>query len=57
VLFLIVVTIHCMLGLHSILLDLNLRVDVTRIITWFLVLIGTMTIIYGVWLTRVVVSF
>ena len=54
--FLIVVTGHCLLGLHSILLDLNLKPNITRIITRLLIFAGAITIIYGVWLIRIVVS-
>ena len=54
--FLIVVTGHCLLGLHGILLDLNLKPNITRIFTRLLILAGAITIIYGVWLIRIVVS-
>lgn len=53
--FLVVVTAHCLLGLHGILLDLNLRPGMTHILTRFLVLTGVAVILYGVWLTRVIV--
>lgn len=55
-LFLIVVTGHCLLGLQSIVLDLNLRPEITRIITRLLLLAGVITIIYGIWLIRIIVS-
>lgn len=54
--FLIVVTVHCLLGLHSILLDLNLPTRATRIATWLLTSAGLILILYGVWLTRTIVS-
>jgi succinate dehydrogenase hydrophobic anchor subunit len=54
--FLITVTVHCLLGLHSILLDLNLSATVTRTATWLLKLFALTAILYGVWLTRVIVS-
>ena len=54
--FLITVTVHCLLGLHSILLDLNLSAAVTRTATWLLKLFGLTAVLYGVWLTRVIVS-
>lgn len=54
--FLIVVTSHCLLGLHGIMLDLNLRPNITRIMTRLLLLVGGVTIIYGIWLIRIVVS-
>jgi succinate dehydrogenase hydrophobic anchor subunit len=54
--FLIVVTVHCLLGLHSILLDLNMSAPITRVATWLLTFVGLTAIVYGVWLTRVIVS-
>jgi succinate dehydrogenase hydrophobic anchor subunit len=52
--FLIAVTGHCLLGLHGILLDLNLRSDLTRFITMLLVLAGGIAILYGTWLIRTI---
>lgn len=49
-LFLIVVTVHCVLGLRSILLDLNLRLSAVIMLTQLLVVIGFVTIIYGIYL-------
>jgi succinate dehydrogenase hydrophobic anchor subunit len=46
-LFLVVVTSHSLLGLHSILLDLNLRPSLTRTLTWLLIILGAAAIIYG----------
>ena len=54
--FLIVVVIHCLLGIHSILLDLNLRPVITFTFTWFLFLTGLTVIGYGLWLIGVVHS-
>ena len=54
--FLVVVTIHCLLGLHSILLDLNLHPGVTRLLTWLLFLAGATGISYGFWLIVVIRS-
>ena len=54
--FLIVVTVHCLLGLHSILLDLNMSARVTRVATWLLTFVGLTAIVYGAWLTRTIVS-
>ena len=54
--FLIVVTVHCLLGLHSILLDLNLSARITRIATRMLTIVGLTTILYGIWLTRTISS-
>jgi succinate dehydrogenase hydrophobic anchor subunit len=52
--FLTVVTAHCLLGLHSILVDLNLKAHITSIITWLLVLAAVGTILYGLWLIRMI---
>jgi len=54
--FLIVVTVHCLLGLHSILLDLNLSAGATRIATALFTCAGLTAIGYGVWLTRTILS-
>ena len=54
--FLITVTVHCMLGLHSILLDLNMSARLTRVATWLLTFVGLTAIVYGAWLTRTIVS-
>jgi succinate dehydrogenase hydrophobic anchor subunit len=48
--FLIVVTSHCFLGLHGILLDINLSPNVTRAGTRILIALGATTIFYGIWL-------
>ena len=53
--FLIAVTGHCLLGLHGIVLDLNLRPNITRLFTLLLILAGGMAIGYGVWLIWTVV--
>lgn len=53
ILFLVIVIAHCLLGLHSILLDLNLPSTLKTLCTWFLVLVGVIAILYGsrlIWL-------
>jgi succinate dehydrogenase/fumarate reductase cytochrome b subunit len=52
--FLTVVIAHCLLGLHSILVDLNLRPRLTSIFTWLFVLAGVGTVLYGLWLIRII---
>ena len=54
--FLITVTVHCLLGLHSILLDLSMSARATRVATWLLTFVGLTAIVYGVCLTRTIVS-
>ncbi len=48
--FLIIVTSHCLLGLHSILLDLNLPSLIARITIWILIILYATIIFYGIWL-------
>jgi succinate dehydrogenase hydrophobic anchor subunit len=55
-LFLIAVTTHCLLGLHSILLDLDLTAPLKTLFTWILVLLGVSGIMYGLWLTWTIAS-
>jgi succinate dehydrogenase hydrophobic anchor subunit len=50
IVFLIVVTIHAMLGLRAIVLDLDPSPPVRTVLDWALTVIGLATIIYGVWL-------
>jgi succinate dehydrogenase hydrophobic anchor subunit len=51
---LITVTIHCLLGLHSIILDLNLRPIFTIGLTWLLTLLGFTAILYCLWLAWII---
>jgi succinate dehydrogenase / fumarate reductase membrane anchor subunit len=48
--FLVVVTIHAMLGLRAILLDLGPGESAIRAINWLLTLVGIGIVAYGVWL-------
>ena len=52
--FLMVVTGHSMLGLYSILLDLNFGSQLRRLLMVVLILTGSAAVIYGVWLVRTV---
>jgi len=54
ILFLAVVTVHCLLGLHSILLDLNLSSKFKNAVTSLLVILGVIAIVYGAYLTWVI---
>jgi succinate dehydrogenase hydrophobic anchor subunit len=45
--FLFIVTAHCLLGLHSILLDINLSSTFTIALTWLLIILGISVVIYG----------
>jgi succinate dehydrogenase hydrophobic anchor subunit len=54
IIFLVVVTCHCLLGIHGILLDLNLRPGPTRSFTLLLIVAGGLVIMYGIWIVRTV---
>ena len=54
--FLIVVVIHCLLGIHSMLLDLNLRPGSVRAFSWLIFFVGFLAIGYGTWLISIVRS-
>ena len=48
--FLVFVVSHSLLGLRSILLDLNPSDKLLRIANWFLIIVGSAAILYGSWL-------
>jgi succinate dehydrogenase hydrophobic anchor subunit len=52
--FLVVVVIHSLIGLRSILTDLNLSKQITSIMDPALVGIGAISIIYGIWLMQTI---
>ncbi len=54
--FLIVVTVHCLLGIHAIILDLNFSSQITRNVARILLLIGAIAISYGLWLLATIHS-
>ncbi len=54
--FLIVVTWHALLGLRAVLFDFGFSPAVERAITWTLVVVGVVTVGYGLWLTSVIVG-
>lgn len=55
-LFLVVVTIHCLIGVHAILLDLSLTAKTITVLTWMLVVLGLVIIASGIRLTWIVAS-
>jgi succinate dehydrogenase / fumarate reductase membrane anchor subunit len=55
--FLFVVVSHSLIGMRSILLDLNPACGTMKIVDWFLFIFGTGSIIYGVWLALKIASF
>jgi succinate dehydrogenase hydrophobic anchor subunit len=54
--FLIAVTVHCVLGLQSIVLDLSLGPNIARNLIRLLFVAGIVTISYGIWLIRSIVK-
>lgn len=54
--FLIVVTVHCLLGIYAILLDLNVSPAATRVLAGLLGLAGAITIVYGLRLIAIIHS-
>lgn len=56
VIFLVVVVVHSLLGIRSILLDLNPSNRVLKLIDVAAILLGTVAITYGTWLVFVVVG-
>lgn len=54
--FIALVVTHSMLGLRSIVLDLNPSHAVMKIVDVLFLLIGASTFVYGIWLIQVIVS-
>lgn len=57
VIFLIVVVSHSLIGLRSIILDLNPSAAVLRGLDILFWVVGVVSIIYGIWLVTVIISF
>ncbi len=55
--FLVIVVSHALLGTRSIILDFKPSRGVLRVMDWLFVAIGVVSIGYGIWLTRVVISW
>ena len=56
ILFLVTVVTHCLIGLRSIILDLNPSRQVLGIVTWILSLLGVSSVIYGTWLALTIAA-
>jgi succinate dehydrogenase / fumarate reductase membrane anchor subunit len=54
--FLIFVVVHSLLGLRSVLLDLHPSNKMLKVINYGLISLGTVSIVYGIWLVIVIVS-
>ncbi len=57
ILFLIVVTVHAMLGLRAIVLDLAPSPGRLRLAQWGLALLGLGAVVYGIWLQLAIGAF
>lgn len=55
VLFLVVVTIHAMLGVRAIVLDFGISERAEKLLGQALTVVGVLTVGYGLWLTWVIV--
>jgi succinate dehydrogenase hydrophobic anchor subunit len=56
IVFLIVVVSHALVGLRSVILDLNPTRQVMGVIDWVLGILGVGSIVYGIWLAMVIAS-
>ena len=54
--FLLVVTWHGLLGLRAVILDFGFSPATERLITRVLIVVGALTVGYGLWLTTVIVG-
>lgn len=50
ILFVILATVHALLGTRAIILDLRPSLGATKALNWVLSILGVVTIIYGIWL-------
>jgi succinate dehydrogenase / fumarate reductase membrane anchor subunit len=57
IVFLVVVISHALIGLRSIILDLNPSVKLLRRLDVFFVLLGIVSSVYGIWLVTVIIAF
>jgi len=56
ILFLITVVTHCLIGLRSIILDMNPSRNTLNIVTSLLVILGGSSVVYGIWLALTIAS-
>lgn len=56
ILFLVTVVTHSLLGLRGIILDMNPSRNILNIVTWLMVILGTSSVAYGVWLALTIAS-
>jgi succinate dehydrogenase hydrophobic anchor subunit len=53
--FVVIVVAHALLGLRSVLLDLNPNQIIMRVIDWGFGLVGVAASVYGIWLIQVII--
>lgn len=57
ILFLIVVTIHALLGLRAVILDMSLAPGTVRVVNWVLLIVGIAAVVYGIWLEIAIINY
>jgi succinate dehydrogenase hydrophobic anchor subunit len=55
--FLVIVTVHALVGTRSVVLDLNPSPSLLKRIDFFFILLGVVAIIYGIWLLTAIRAF
>jgi len=56
ILFVIFVVSHALLGLRSIILDMHPTRKTLGVINWLFMIVGAVSIVYGIWLVMVIVQ-
>ncbi len=56
IVFLIVATVHALLGLRAIIIDLGPAPRTLRVVNWAFAIFGAAAIVYGIWLELVIIS-
>lgn len=57
ILFLATVVLHSLLGLRSIILDMNPSRQILKVVDWVFIVLGVSAIVYGVWLALTIASY
>lgn len=55
--FVTIVVSHALIGLRSIILDLKPSRSVLTFVNWLFSIVGVVSVVYGIWLITVIVSF
>ena len=55
--FLITAITHSLIGVRSIIIDLNPTRKILSMVTWIFIVIGSGFIIYGIWLVKQIMAF